>query len=43
VLEITAQKDAPTQQDAKVVSRPTANPGSYKLPPRAPKKLPARR
>jgi glutathione S-transferase len=43
VLEITAKKSAPTQQNARVVSRPAANPGRYRLPPGAPKKTPARK
>jgi ankyrin repeat protein len=42
-LEITAKKSNPTQQKASVVSKPAAaNSGAYRLPPRAPGKLPAR-
>jgi ankyrin repeat protein len=41
-LEITASKAKPTQQKANVVNQPVAKPGSYRLPPRAPEKVPAR-
>lgn len=37
-LEITARRASPRQQGARVVQ----NPGPYRLPPRAPNKLPAR-
>jgi len=36
-VEITANRSAPTQQRANVVNRP-----SYRLPPSAPRKVPAR-
>ncbi|MDR1888136.1 MAG: ankyrin repeat domain-containing protein [Zoogloeaceae bacterium] len=38
-LEITANPDAPTEQKARMVTTP----GSYRLPPQKPKKIPARR